>query len=290
MGMHAIPTAPFGRTGHESTRVIFGAAALGHLTESEAAETLDLVFERGLNHIDTAAGYGASEDRLKPWLRDHRAGVFLATKTGDRTAMPARESLLRSLERMGVDHVDLIQLHNLVHPGEWETALGAGGALEALIEARDEGLARFIGVTGHGLTAPFMHTRALERFPFDSVLAPYNAVAVQTPEYAADFEALATVCADRGIALQTIKAITAGPWGSKAKDTATWYEPLTDPDDIALAVHWVLGRDGTFVNSVGDRALLPMLLDAAASFESRPDATTMAELIERRQMSPLFVS
>jgi len=250
MHMQAIPTAPFGSTGHESTRVIFGAAALGHLTESDAAETLEFVFERGLNHIDTAASYGASEDRLRPWLRDHRAEVFLATKTGDRTATPARESLQRSLERMGVDHVDLVQLHNLVHPGEWETALGAGGALEALVEARDEGLARFIGVTGHGLTAPFMHARALERFPFDSVLAPYNAVAVQSLEYAADFEALAALCAEQGAALQTIKAITAGPWGSRAQTNATWYEPLTDPADIVLAVHWVLGREGAFLNSV----------------------------------------
>jgi aryl-alcohol dehydrogenase-like predicted oxidoreductase len=290
MGMQTIPTAPFGSTGHESTRVIFGAAALGQLSEREAAETMQLVLERGLNHVDTAASYGASEDRLKPWLRDHRADVFLATKTGDRTSAPARESLQRSLERLGVDHVDLVQLHNLVHPGEWETALAAGGALEALVEARDEGLTRFIGVTGHGLTAPWMHARALERFPFDSVLAPYNAVAMQGPEYAADFEALAALCSARGVALQTIKAITAGPWGSKTQSAETWYEPLTDPDDIALAVHWVLGRDGVFLNSVGDRTLLPLLLDAAASFERRPDDAAMAELIERRQMTPLFVS
>ncbi len=290
MGMQTIATAPFGSTGHESTRVIFGAAALGHLNEREAAETLELVLERGLNHIDTAAGYGASEDRLRPWLRKHRSSVFLATKTGERTAAGARESLQRSLERMNVDYVDLIQLHNLVHPGEWETALGAGGALEALVEARDEGLARFIGITGHGLTAPFMHARALERFPFDSVLAPYNAVAMQTPEYAADFEALAALSAERGAALQTIKAITAGPWGSRAQTAATWYEPLSDPADIALAVHWVLGREAAFLNSVGDRALLPLLLDAAASFEHRPDDAAMAELIARRQMTQLFVS
>jgi len=288
--VHAIPIAPFGRTGHDSTRVIFGAAALAQVSESEAAETLELVLERGINHVDTAASYGDAEDRLRPWLRQHRAGVFLATKTGDRTSATARESLLRSLERMGVDHVDLIQLHNLVHPGEWETALGAGGALEALVAARDEGLTRFIGVTGHGLTAPWMHARALERFPFDSVLAPYNAVAVQSQQYAADFEALAALCAERGVALQTIKAITAGPWGSGPRSAGTWYEPLTAAADIELAAHWVLGRDGVFLNSVGDRTLLPLLLDAAARYERRPDDATMAGLIERRQMTPLFVS
>ncbi len=288
--MPPIPTAPFGRTGHRSTRVIFGAAALARASESEAAETLDLVLARGINHVDTAASYGDAEDRLRPWLRDHRAEVFLATKTGDRTFGAARESLLRSLERMGVDQVDLIQLHNLVHPGEWETALGAGGALEALIEARSEGLTRFIGVTGHGLTAPWMHARALERFPFDSVLAPYNAVAVQTRQYETDFEALAALCDTRGVALQTIKAITVGPWGSGRRSSGTWYEPLAEAGDIDLAVHWVLGRDGVFLNSVGDPSLMPLVFDAAARFERRPDGVAIAALIERRQMTPLFVS
>jgi aryl-alcohol dehydrogenase-like predicted oxidoreductase len=287
--MNAIPTVPFGSTGHESTRVIFGAAVLAQANERDAADTLAVAVEYGLNHVDTAASYGDAEIRLRPWLADHRQHVFLATKTGDRGAAAARESLLRSLERMGVDHVDLIQLHNLVHPGEWETALGSGGALEALIEARDEGLTRFIGVTGHGLAAPWMHARALERFPFDSVLAPFNAVAMQSEQYAADFEALALSCAERGAALQTIKAITAGPWGPRPHTAGTWYEPLTEQEDIDRAVHWVLGRDGVFLNSVGDRTLLPLLLDAASRFEKMPADEEMAELIERRGMTPLFV-
>jgi aryl-alcohol dehydrogenase-like predicted oxidoreductase len=287
--MRAIPTAPFGSTGHESTRVIFGAAVLARANERDAAETLAVAVEYGLNHVDTAASYGDAEIRLRPWLADHRPHVFLATKTEDRTGPAARASLLRSLERMGVDHVDLIQLHNLVHPGDWETALGAGGALEALIEARGEGLTRFIGVTGHGLTAPWMHARALERFPFDSVLAPYNAVAMQSQQYAADFDALARLCAERGAALQTIKAITAGPWGSRRHTAGTWYEPLTEQGDIDRAVHWVLGRDSVFLNSVGERTLLPLLLDAASRFEEMPTDDEMAELIERRAMTPLFV-
>jgi aryl-alcohol dehydrogenase-like predicted oxidoreductase len=165
-----LPTSPFGSTGHTSTRVIFGAAALGSMSEERAAETLRLVGDHGVNHIDTAAGYGDSELRLAPWLASNRSNVFLATKTGDRNGSDARASLERSLERMAVDQVDLIQLHNLVEEEEWREALGAGGALAALVEARDEGLCRFIGVTGHGTRIPVMHRRSLEEFPFDSVL------------------------------------------------------------------------------------------------------------------------
>jgi aryl-alcohol dehydrogenase-like predicted oxidoreductase len=288
--VRSISTAPFGRTGHESSRVIFGAVALSGASERESAELLDLLLVHGINHIDTAASYGDSEDQLRQWMREHRDHFFLATKTGERTAAAARESLLRSLDRMGVDHVDHVQLHNLVHPGEWETSLGPDGALEALIEARDEGLTRYIGVTGHGLTAPWMHSRALERFPFDSVLAPYNAVAMRDTQYAADFEALAAACVELGVALQTIKAITAGPWGAQPHTAGTWYEPLSEQQDIDRAVHWILGRDGVFLNSVGDRTLLPLLLDAASRFEVRPDDAAMTELIDRLHMTPLFVS
>src|SRR6478735_8651830 len=169
-----IERRPFGRTGHDSTRVIFGAAALGGMSQGRADSTMALVREAGINHIDTAAGYGQSEVRLQPFLADHRSEVFLATKTGERTATGARAELERSLQRMGVDQVDLIQLHNLVEDDEWGVAHGPGGAVEALVQARDEGLVRFIGVTGHGLRIPGMHLRSLDRFDFDSVLFPYN--------------------------------------------------------------------------------------------------------------------
>src|SRR5256884_752980 len=158
-----IATAPFGMTGHESTRTIFGAAALGPVSQAEADRTLETLLEFGVNHIDTAASYGDSELRLAPWLADHRDSVFLATKTGQRDRNGAREEILRSLERLGVDRVDLLQLHNLVDVIEWETALREGGALEAAVEARDEGLVRFIGVTRHGLTVARMHLRSLDR-------------------------------------------------------------------------------------------------------------------------------
>ena len=283
-----IESAPFGSTGHESTRTIFGAAALGSLTQAEADPTLELLLEHGVNHIDTAASYGDAELRLAPWLAQHRDRFFLATKTGERERAGAREEIHRSLDRLGVDHVDLIQLHNLVDVIEWETALREGGAVEALVEAREEGLVRFIGVTGHGLTVAHMHKRSLERFPFDTVLLPYSYVQLRDDRYASDFQALSAPCAERGVAMQTIKAITLAPWDGRKQTTATWYEPLQEQDDIDLAVHWVLGREGVFLNTVGDVALLPKVLDAASRYESRPSDETMDELVARRNLVPLF--
>jgi aryl-alcohol dehydrogenase-like predicted oxidoreductase len=283
-----IAQAPFGKTGHESTRTIFGAAALGSVTQAVADSTLELILERGVNHIDTAASYGDSELRLAPWLAEHRGSVFLATKTGERDRAGAREEIRRSLDRLGVDQVDLLQLHNLVDVIDWETALREGGALEAAVEARDEGLVRFIGVTGHGLTVAAMHRRSLERFPFDSVLLPYSYIQLQDEHYAADFQALTTVCTERGVAMQTIKAISLAPWNGREQTAGTWYEPLREQEDIDLAVHWVFGRPGVFLNTVGDVTLLPKVLDAAASFESRPSDDAMAALAARRSLVPLF--
>ncbi len=283
-----IAKAPFGSTGQESTRTLFGAAALGRVTQAEADATLELILDHGVNHIDTAASYGDSELRLAPWLRRHRDELFLATKTGERDRAGAREEIRRSLERLGVDRVDLLQLHNLVDPIDWEAALREGGALEAAVEARDEGLVRFIGVTGHGLTAPRMHLRSLERFPFDSVLAPYSYIQMRDERYAADFEQLAGVCAQRGVAVQTIKSITLAPWDGREQTAATWYEPLRDQGDIDTAVHWVLGRPGIFLNTVGDIALLPKVLDAASRYASRPADEAMDELAARRHLVPLF--
>jgi aryl-alcohol dehydrogenase-like predicted oxidoreductase len=283
-----IATAPFGSTGHESTRTIFGAAALGSVTQEVADRTLDLLVERGVNHIDTAASYGDSELRLAPWLARNRDSVFLATKTGERSRKDAREEIRRSLDRLGVDRVDLIQLHNLVDVIEWETALREGGALEAAVEARDEGLVRFIGVTGHGLTVPAMHRRSLERFAFDSVLLPYSYVQMQDERYASEWEALAAACKERGVAMQTIKAISLAPWDGREQTASTWYEPLREQDDIDAAVHWVLGRPEAFLNTAGDVALLPKVLDAAERFEARPSGAVMDDLVARRTLVPLF--
>jgi aryl-alcohol dehydrogenase-like predicted oxidoreductase len=284
-----IAKAPFGRTGHESTRTIFGAAALMSGSEAEAERALELVLEHGVNHLDTAAAYGDSELRLAPWLRREPGRFFLATKTGRRDYAGARDEIRRSLDRLGVDHVDLLQLHNLVDVIEWETALREGGALEAAVEAREEGLVRFIGVTGHGLSVAAMHRRSLERFPFDSVLLPYNIRQLEDPRYASEFEALIALCAERGVAVQTIKSIALAPWDGRPKTSPTWYEPLTDPSDIEIAVHWVLARKSVFLNTVGDVGLLAEVLRAAERFDGAPPTAAVESLLERRSLAPLFV-
>lgn len=284
-----IPTLEFGRTGHRSTRTLFGAAAFGRVTQEEADRTMELLLQYGINHIDTAASYGDSELRLGPWMERMRDRFFLATKTGERTYQGARDQIRRSLERLRVDHVDLIQLHNLAQPEEWETAMGPDGALKAAIEAREEGLVRFIGVTGHGLGIAKMHLRSLERFDFDSVLLPRNYVLMQNAQYAADFEALFALCQQRNVAVQTIKSITRAPWGERERTAATWYEPLRDQADIDRAVHWILGRPGIFLNTVGDIHELPKVLDAASRFERQPTDAEMAAMLGTRQMEPLFV-
>lgn len=284
---------PFGRTGHLSSRTIFGAAALGGVTQQEADSTLEALLEYGVNHIDTAASYGHAELRIGPWMARHRTDFFLATKTTERRYQAAKDEIHRSLERLQVDQVDLIQLHNLVAEEEWEVALGPGGSLEAAIEAREAGLVRFIGVTGHGTTVAAMHRRSLERFDFDSVLLPYNYAMMQNPQYAADFEELAAVCQARDVALQTIKGITRGPWGDATRTSATWYEPLRDQAAIDLAVRFVLSRPGLFLNTAGDIHLLPKVLDAASRYDGQPvdadDTIRLAEALARLDLQPLFV-
>lgn len=285
-----IEKLPFGRTGHESTRTIFGAAAFMYdsITQADVDKALALVERYGVNHVDTAASYGEAEVWLAPWLREHRADVFLATKTGEREQAPAHDEIRRSLERLGVDRVDLIQLHNLVDKGEWETALGAGGALEAAVEARDEGLVRFIGVTGHGLDVAQRHLESLAEFPFDSVLLPYNYAQQQDERYNATFEELLAECERRGVAVQTIKSLSKGRWQSDDHAAAPWYEPITDPATIRTAVAWTLARPGVFLNTVSDVNLLEHVLAAAAESGVPPSDEQMAQVAADEQMRPLF--
>jgi len=285
----AIPTLTFGRTGHESTRVLFGGAALGSVTQDVADRTLEVLLHHGVNHLDLAASYGDAELRVRPWLRDHRDDFFLATKTGLRTAPEAREELYRSLDRMGVAHVDLWQLHSLADPIEWDIALSPGGVIEAAVEARDQGLIRWIGITGHGVQIAANIRRSLDRFDFNSVLLPYNYVTMQLPYYAENFEALVETCQQKQVAVQTIKSIALRPWLGRPHSHSTWYEPLERQEDIDLAVWWVLGRPGIFLNSAGDVELLPKVLDAAERFESRPSEAEMQALVERAGLNPIFV-
>jgi len=285
----AVARADFGRTGHKSSRTLFGAASLSSVTQAAADRTLEVLLKHDVNHIDTAASYGDAELRIAPWLKREPGRFFLATKTGQRSAKGAREELHRSLDRLGVDHVDLWQLHNLADPIEWDEALSPGGVVEAAVEAREQGLIKWIGVTGHGAQIAANHRRSLARFDFDSVLLPYNYVTMQLPYYAENFEALARECAQRNVAVQTIKSIAAKPWLGRERTRTTWYEPLEAQADIDLAVWWVLGRPGVFLNTAGDIDLLPRVLDAAERFEKRPTDSEMAGLLDRARAQPLFV-
>ncbi|MCB1972624.1 MAG: aldo/keto reductase [Geminicoccaceae bacterium] len=275
-----------------SSCVLFGGAALKDVDQSVADRVLDLLLEHGVNHIDTAASYGDSELRIGPWMDRHRDDFFLATKTGDRSYKGARDSIGRSLERLRTDHVDLIQLHALIHPDEWDEAMGEGGALEACVEAREQGLVRYIGVTGHGWNVAAMHRRSLLRFDFDSILLPYNWFTAHHGTYARDFEDVVALAERRDVAVQTIKSIARGPWSAiMERRRATWYEPLEEEEDIGVAVKWVLGRPGVFLNSVGDVDLLPAVLRAASGSdepEAMPDNAVMAEMSQRMGLSSIF--
>ena len=283
-----IERRPFGRTGHQSTVTLFGSAALARASQDEADRALEVLLRHGVNHIDTAARYGDSELRIGPWMARHRKDFFLATKTGSRGAREAREDLHRSLERLRVDSVDLIQMHSLGHPDDWDRAMGPGGALEALVEAKAQGLVRAIGVTGHGWTIAAMHRRSLARFEFDSILLPYNFFMMQNERYREAFEEVTAICRERSVAVQTIKGIARGPWAAADRSHATWYQPLERPEDIDRAMHWVLGRPGIFLNTAGDLGLLPGVLDAASRFTRRPSDEEMATMLDATRTSSLF--
>lgn len=284
-----IATLPFGRSGHQSTRTLFGAAALGSVTQAEADRTLEVLLQYGINHIDVAASYGDAELRIAPWLKQYRSHFYLATKTGQRTAKEAKEELYRSLDRMQVTFIDLWQLHSLADPIEWDIALSPGGALDAAIEARKEGLIGAIGVTGHGLQIAASHRRSLERFDFDAVLLPYNYTTLHNSYYAEQFHALLATCRERNVAVQTIKSIAYRPWLGRPHTHAPWYEPLSEQEDIDLAVHWVLQQPDIFLNTVSDIHLLPKMLDAASRFQDGPGNDEMEALVQRTGMQPLFV-
>jgi aryl-alcohol dehydrogenase-like predicted oxidoreductase len=259
------------------------------MKQDKADRVLEVLLEYGVNHLDTAASYGESELRIGPWMREHRKRFFLASKTGDRSYQGARDSLHRSLERLRVDQLDLIQMHNLAAEDEWTTALGAGGALEALVEARTQGLVRFIGVTGHGSQIAAMHRRSLERFAFDSVLFPYNFTMLGIPQYRADVEALIKICGERGVATQTIKSVARRRWQNDTERKFSWYEPLRDRDAIRRAAHFVLSRPGLFLNSSSDATIMRTILEAAGETATAPARAEMEADIAHYAMEPLFI-
>ncbi len=279
----------FGRTGHRSSRVLFGAAALWDVSQKEADRALGLLLDHGINHIDTARSYGDAELRIGPWMKQHRSDFFLASKTGARTKSEALEELKQSLSRLKTDHLDLWQLHFLVDSAEWETAMSEGGALEAIQEAKQQGLIRFAGVTGHGIDAPKAHMNSLNVYDFDSVLFPYNYPMLQQPSYKKDVQALLDLCKQRNVAVQTIKSLARGEWGTKEKVYTTWYDALGEEKSIQMAVYYVLSQKQLFLNSTGDLGLLPSVLKAADMDIQEPDEQAMLALVEQEGMKPLFV-
>lgn len=279
----------FGKTNHHSTRLLFGAAALAAVTQHEADRAMEHVMEYGINHIDTAASYGESELRLGPWLKKYRKDFFLATKTEMRSRKEAKEELYRSLERLQTDSVDLWQMHVLIRENEWKTAMAVDGAIEAFIEARDEGLVRFLGVTGHELIAPNIHMRSLDRHDFDSVLLPYNYVLMENENYRNDFETLYNRCMKENIAFQCIKTVCRRPWGIDRQNRATWYQPFEDQPSIDTAVGWALSLKNVFLNTAGDIHILPMMLEAGKNFDPAYDySKDMARLAQESGMTSLF--
>ncbi len=285
-----IERIPFGHTGHDSSRTLFGAAALGAMKQDRADATLAKLDQFGVNHIDVAASYGDAELRLAPFLQTRRKDFFIATKTGLRTKDKAKDQLKASLQRMQVDQIDLIQMHNLVKTEEWEVAMGPGGALEGLIEARDEGLVRFIGVTGHGTYAPSMHIKSLQAFAFDSILVPYNYSMMDDPQYAEDFEALYELCTHRQVAMQTIKSVALRRWREDdAEKHFSWYRPIREPQPLKRAVDFVLSRPGLFLNTTSDAALLDAIFTAASDEINKPDALELAADAVSLGVEPLFV-
>ena len=285
-----IRTQAFGATGHQSSALIFGAFAVNRCDQATADRLLETLLAHGVNHIDTAAAYGDSELRIGPWMARHRDDFFLATKTGERSYEGARCQIDASLTRLAVDCLDLVQLHNLVKPDEWEKAMGAGGALQAACEARTAGKVRFIGVTGHGLTVARMHMRSLAEFPFDSVLLPWNYVLYRNEVYRQEFMQLWETCRQRCVAVQTIKSVTRRPWGAKSPHRNTWYEPFERQADIDRAVHWLLGQPDLFVNTAGDPDLLPRLLDAGERYVRPPDEQAMTAGLQEGEMANIFHS
>ena len=283
-----IPRLPFGRTGHDSSRLLFGAAALGTVSPDEADLALGMALDSGLNHFDTAASYGHAEVVMGPWVARHRGEIFLATKTQKRTKKEALAELDTSLRLLKTDHVDLWQMHILVDEADWETAMTEGGALEAFIEARQQGKTRFLGVTGHGLSAPSMHLKSLSRFDFDSVLFPWNWPLSRDPAYASSVEALVAECGRRKIAVQLIKAFLRRPWGDRSPTAATWYEPLTDAEDLGMALGFAWGIEGAFVNSAGDVHVFPTIAEQASKLPQKPSEAKMAAFAARAGMETLF--
>lgn len=262
-----------GRLEHLSSAVMFGAASLGNVSQDEADASISYALEHGVNHFDTAADYGDAEVRMGPWMPKIRKDIFLATKTGQRTKEKAKNEIYRSLERLQVDSIDLLQLHAVGQIEELDKCTKKGGVLEALLEAKEEGIIKAIGITGHDHLAPATHLEALRRFPFDTVLLPLNYFMYSLPDYREDFDRLIEEANKQGAAIRAIKAIAKGPWAVDQQRTySTWYEPFDNQSIIDACVHFVLSFPGVVgFASAGDTRLFPKIIDSVERFGSMSD-------------------
>ncbi len=281
-------TRRFGRTGHKSTVAIFGAAALWQVDQAEADAVMEQVIAAEVNHIDVAPSYGIAEERLGPWLSRERDRFFVGCKTMERSKAGAGLELRQSLECLQTDHFDLYQLHAITSIEELDEATRPGSALEAVIEAREAGLTRYIGITGHGVDSPAVFIEALRRFDFDSVLFPLNFVQYADPTFRQNSEELLRQCRAKDVGTMIIKSITRGPWGEQIKTHNTWYQPFTDPEYIQQAVNFVLSQDITALCTVGDTRLLPLVLRACDAYVALSESEQEALIATAGAYEPLF--
>lgn len=268
----------FGQTGHMSSGVIFGAFAVGQVSQAEADAVMAQLLARGVNHIDVAPSYHDAEERLGPWLEKHRERFFLGCKTQLRGREEAWEELHASLRRLRVERFDLYQLHAVTTMEDLERCFAPGGAMEAILEARNRGLTRYVGITSHGLKAPAVQLASLERFDFDSLLFPLNFVLWANEDYRRDVQALLRLAAERDVGTMVIKVFARQPWGEAPRRYHTWYRPFETDEEIERALRFALSQPISGVISAGDARLLPAILDAAERFRPMGDAE-QAELL-----------
>jgi aryl-alcohol dehydrogenase-like predicted oxidoreductase len=281
-------TRRFGRTGHMSTVAIFGAAAFSEVSQEEADKAMALIIEAGVNHIDLARSYGEAELRVGPWMPRERGRFFLGSKTTQRTKEDAWKELQASLKRLQIEALDLYQIHAITTMEELDAVTMKGGALEAFVQARQEGLTKYIGITGHGVNAPKIYLEALRRYDFDSVLFPLNFVQMGNPEYRKYAEELIATCQAKDVGVMIIKSVTKGPWGEKQHTATTWYEPFDKIDEIQKGVNFALSYDVTGICTAGDTHVMPLVIQACQNF-SRLNKDEKEEMIESgKQYEPLF--
>jgi len=271
-------TRRLGRTEHKSTVAILGGFAFFEATQPEADTLMETAIDAGVNHIDVAPSYGNAEKCLRPWMARDRDRFFLGCKTWERSRENAWAEIQQSLGVLQTDSFDLYQLHAITTIEELDQVTRRGGALEAAIEAREKGLTRFIGITGHGMHTPDVFLEALNRFEFDTVMFPLNFVLYGDPRYRKQAEVLIQECHARDVGIITIKVVAKGPWGDKESDLVTWYEPFTDPDDIQHSVNFVLSQDVVGFCTAGDPGLVPPLFEASENYSLLP-ANEQEELI-----------